>query len=365
MTVGVSLFFPEELVFPEEAGQVSVRYGSETGFSGTSTQSFFQGNPFENDSQVGEQREAFDRFGSVLAAGDFNADQLDDLAIGVPNEDVGGEFDAGLVHILYGSQIGLARFSDILTQAVSGVSGTPEPGDRFGAALAVGNLNGAVIRTRGGGVGSMNDLVVGAPGEAIGSDMVAGAVHVFFGSLAGITTSESQFWSQDEIGSFSSEPADQFGKAIAVADFDGDGKEDLAIGVPGEDMGGKTDVGVVHILYGTPSGPTLSRRQNWNQDTSGMIGGGAGNSDFFGSTLSAWNFGKSGHADLAVAAPGRDYFPAPFAHPELSRFQVGMVSVIYGSSSRLTVTGNQQWHQDSPGILDSNEDDDQFGKALY
>ena len=42
-----------------------------------------------------------------------------------------------------------------------------------------------------------------------------------------------------------------------------------------------------------------------------------------------------------------------------------MVNVIYGSSSGLAVTGNQQWHQDSPGILDSNENDDQFGKALY
>ena len=47
MTVGVSLLIPKELVFPAGAGQVSVRYGSENGFSGTSTQDFFQGTAAE------------------------------------------------------------------------------------------------------------------------------------------------------------------------------------------------------------------------------------------------------------------------------------------------------------------------------
>ena len=51
--------------------------------------------------------EEFDRFGASLAAQDFNADGYDDLAIGVPGEDLGSITDSGAVQILYGSSSGL------------------------------------------------------------------------------------------------------------------------------------------------------------------------------------------------------------------------------------------------------------------
>ena len=40
------------------------------------------------------------------------------------------------------------------------------------------------------------------------------------------------------------------------------------------------------------------------------------------------------------------------------------VHVLYGSSSGLTVTGNQFWHQDSPDIEERAEAGDRFGAAL-
>jgi FG-GAP repeat len=48
---------------------------------------------------------------------DFNGDDFDDLAIGVPNEDVGGQVNAGAVNILYGSAGGLTGTNQLLTQA--------------------------------------------------------------------------------------------------------------------------------------------------------------------------------------------------------------------------------------------------------
>ena len=43
--------------------------------------------------------------------------------------------------------------------------------------------------------------------------------------------------------------------AIGVkADFNGDGKDDLAIGVPGEDVGSTINGGAVQVLYGSSSG---------------------------------------------------------------------------------------------------------------
>jgi hypothetical protein len=43
--------------------------------------------------------------------------------------------------------------------------------------------------------------------------------------------------------------------AIGVkADFNSDGKDDLAIGVPGEDVGSTINGGAVQVLYGSSSG---------------------------------------------------------------------------------------------------------------
>ncbi|GMA88348.1 hypothetical protein GCM10025868_35980 [Angustibacter aerolatus] len=56
------------------------------------------------------------------------------------------------------------------------------------------------------------------------------------------------------------EAGDGFGSALAAGDFDGDGRRDLAVGVPGEDIGSGagyvTDAGSVQVLRGTTSGTT-------------------------------------------------------------------------------------------------------------
>jgi hypothetical protein len=43
---------------------------------------------------------------------------------------------------------------------------------------------------------------------------------------------------------------DEFGVALATGDFDGNGSDDLAIGVPGENSGSISDAGAVQVLYG-------------------------------------------------------------------------------------------------------------------
>ena len=87
--------------------------------------------------QVVDQAEGSDRFGSALAAGDFNADRRADLAVGVPGETLGGAFGAGAVNVLYGSAGGLtAAGSQLWSQATPGVAGIAEAGDFFGQTLA-------------------------------------------------------------------------------------------------------------------------------------------------------------------------------------------------------------------------------------
>ncbi|MHC4406534.1 MAG: integrin alpha, partial [Planctomycetota bacterium] len=45
----------------------------------------------------------------------------------------------------------------------------------------------------------------------------------------------------------------------------GDGYDDLAVGVPYEDVGGVTDAGMVNVVYGSSTGLTATGSQTWQQ----------------------------------------------------------------------------------------------------
>lgn len=45
---------------------------------------------------------------------------------------------------------------------------------------------------------------------------------------------------------------DNFGYALASADFNSDGEADLAAGAPNDDTPTLSDTGVVNVLYGAP-----------------------------------------------------------------------------------------------------------------
>jgi hypothetical protein len=71
---------------------------------------------------------------------DFNNSGADDLAVGVPDEDVASLTDAGAVSVLYGSAGGLSTAGgQVFTQNSPGVPGNAEDDDVFGDALAAGD----------------------------------------------------------------------------------------------------------------------------------------------------------------------------------------------------------------------------------
>ena len=156
---------------------------------------------------------------------DFDADGFDDEAIGVPGEGVGGVADAGAVNVLYGGANGLAADGNqVWHQDSPNIEGTAGAGDRFGEAVACGDFNGD----------RFDDLVAGVLGEdADATD--AGAVNVIYGSRVGLVATGDQIWSQDsQRDRRDSRVADRFGSSIATGDFDADGFDDLAVGVPAE-----------------------------------------------------------------------------------------------------------------------------------
>src|SRR5262245_38969544 len=65
---------------------------------------------------------------------EFNSDAFEDLAAGVPGEDVNGAVDAGAVNVLYGTASGLASSGNqFWTQGGGGLLDSAEEGDEFGS----------------------------------------------------------------------------------------------------------------------------------------------------------------------------------------------------------------------------------------
>jgi hypothetical protein len=296
--------------------------------------------------------ETLDRFGETVAVGDFDGDGYSDLAVGVPNENVGDLPDAGAVNVIYGGPgAGLTTVDDqIWHQDSPGVNGAAAPEDHFGFSLAAGDFDND----------GYDDLAIGAEGDDIGAIDGAGAVNVLYGSNAGLATAGGQYWQQNSSGVLdTAEAYDSFGWSVVAGDFDNDGYDDLAIGVAGEDVGTPAvSAGAVSVLYGSAGiGLTADGDQIWHQGSPGVIGE-PEYLDRFGWTLAAGDFDGDGSDDLAIGVMTE-------THQSVYAMHEGAVNVLYGSAGiGLTADGDQIWHQGSPGVIGEPEDSDHFGHAL-
>ncbi len=308
----------------------------------------FDGNQLwtEDTPGVADSAEPNDNFSWAVAAGDFDGDGSEDLAVGVPAEDVGGDANAGAVHVFYNSHgfLNTAADDEVWHQD-AGIQGVTEPGDRFGRALAAGDFDGD----------GYDDLVVGVPSEHIDDVSDSGALHVIFGSPTGLTGTDNQLWYQGKDGIANApEISDEFGAVLAVGNFDGDQFDDLAIGIPRENWGTLTDSGIVQILYGSLGGLTWSGDQSFRQGADGVLDINE-EYDWFGYALAVGNFNNDDFDDLAIGAPAEDLAGLAGA---------GAVNVLFGSASGLSGTGDQMLYQQAGLLGDDWEAGDQFGWAL-
>jgi hypothetical protein len=362
LAVGVPFeTIPEKALTDPNSGAVNVLYGGPSGLSASFNQIWTQDSPGLNG-----VADPFDRLGHALAAGDFNGDGYDDLAVGAPGEDI--EFvehycGPGAVNVLYGSLFRLTATGDqVWTQDSTNVEGTGENYECFGRALAAGDFDSD----------GFSDLAIGVPAPSVLTttsvliNTGAGAVNVLYGTASGLSAAGDQLWSQGLGGVQGvADDGNQFGWALAAGDLNGDGFDDLAIGAPGD--GG----GAVSVLYGTVNGLNAAADQRWHQDSSGVLGDGSSDDltgslqDVFGSTivytggfgaaLSIGDFDGDGEDDLAIGVPGEDIDGVVNA---------GAVNVLYGSPGGLTATGDQLWHQAATGVSGNPQYNDRFGSAL-
>lgn len=369
-------------------GAVNVIYGRTGGLTGQGAQEWIQG---ENGLDGNDERD--DLFGSALAAGDFNNDGYDDLAVGVPGEDGGrgivaiiygsasglnsagnqvfdqsdlegtgrqtnnlfasvlaaGDFNGdgfadlsigtprhnnfrGIVHVMYGASGGLSTSGNQrFRQGADGLEGDETDGDQFGNDLAAADVNGD----------GFDDLAVAVPGE----DSSKGGVQLLFGSAGRLTGDGDVFLRQDDLLGDDRDDFDAFGSAVAAGDFNQDGFEDLAISAIGEDNGR----GSVIVVNGAQNGATGPAVQ-WRQGLDGLLGE-QNSGDRFGTDFAVGDFNADGFPDLAVGARGE-------------AGNSGIVHVIYGSIGGLTAAGNQVFSQGVDGMDNVPESGDDFGAVL-
>lgn len=324
-----------------QGGAVNIVYGSAGAITPRDSQIFYQ-----DYLEIEGGSEAYDWFGFSVTSGDFNGDGFDDIAVGVPGESIGSIDNAGLVNIIYGSSDGLTNEGDqVFFQDSPGIEGGSEANDLFGSSVSAGDFNGD----------GYSDLVIGVPGEAIGSIDNAGSVNIIYGSINGLTSAGDQSFYQN-FGSIEggSEANDLFGSSVSTGDFNNDGYSDLIVGVPGEAIGSIDNAGSVNIIYGSNGGLTDSGNQSFYQNF-GSIEGGSEANDLFGASVTSGDYNGDGFFDVGVGVPGEAIGTIDNA---------GLVNIIYGSINGLTDVGDQVFYQNFGNIEGGSEQDDLFGASV-
>ncbi|MEH0638238.1 FG-GAP and VCBS repeat-containing protein [Streptomyces bottropensis] len=188
---------------------------------------------------------------AAVATGDIDGDGYEDL---VTADEAGAE--GGSIMVRYGSASGLPHKGSTYHQDSPGVPGTDEVYDRFGAALALGDVTGD----------GRADLAVGAPSETVNGKRRVGNVVLLKGGPNGLTTAGAQSFHQATAGvPGAAEAGDHFGSSLRLRDINGNGKADLAIGADGEDiLPDGYDDGAAWVLRGASAGLTTTSATSFN-----------------------------------------------------------------------------------------------------
>ncbi|WP_448320820.1 FG-GAP repeat protein [Streptomyces sp. CO7] len=357
------------------AGQVVATYGVKgTGITATKRTLLSQ-----DTTGVPGSAETDDHFGDDTAYADFNGDGYDDLAVGAPGEDLGDDKDAGMVTILWGSASGITGAGAVQINDPAPTSHDQwgrllAAGDFDGDGkqdLAVGTtkskvyvLKGGITRT--GSYGSRQTVQTPIITSAAPANLTAGNVDGDATTdlvVSGYETDSPEGWNSNFLllGTTSGLDTSGYqklrpGVISGVGDINHDGFGDIVSGVSwnavtddGTPIPYAAKGGKVWITYGSQYG--VGTVQGITQDTSGIPGSSETN-DQFGHELDLGDVNGDGFLDLAIGVAGENIDAAT---------DTGTVLVLYGNASGITGTGSQSFHQDTAGVPGSNEKYDMFG----
>jgi len=207
-------------------------------------------------------------FGSAIAAGNFNGDAWEDLAIGAP----GCNGDVGEIHVLYGSAAGLPASADLVIPG----------GDRLGARLFADDLNGD----------GLDELF--AQELQSGDNENKGNLWIFSGNAGGLSATPST----KVLAGFSD---GRLGASVAILrDISNppDGVSELVVGSPEASLSG-VGQGAVYIFEGQDPWPAELQVSDarYRVDGSNL-------NTWFGQSLATLDdFNGDGYPEIVIGEP--------------------------------------------------------------
>lgn len=257
---------------------------------------------------------------SVDDLGDFNLDGKDDYSVGEPSY----LYDGGVTIIFGGSSV--RRGISLPVSGLTSNNGVKLP------ATSSGPVGGAQFGFVVKGLGDVSgdgapDLAVSSPLITSGGTDKAGRIYIFFGGKgvgssgtisSGLTISGIYYG--DRLGSVPG--------SIGSGDVNGDGKRDVILSAPFASFGGKTEAGIVYVVYGK-SDIGGSSHAVFLTDLTGPNGFQIPGLQA-GGKLSVVSAGRDvsgdGKPDLVLGAPG-------------ANLGAGVIYIIFGGNSAIGGTG--------------------------
>ena len=284
----------------------------------------------------------------VVARGDFDGDGTQDYAVGDWRYNDGTIWDAGRVLIYPASGCGEVPHhtpAQEWSAGGSGLPGAPVLYGRFGYSLTAADFDGD----------GFDDLAVGMPGRGGTSYSYGGAAFVLYGSVNGLTATGAYHLTQNAPGIKGfTEGGDGFGHALTSADFDNDGFDDLAVGVPFEGRWGHSQSGAVQVIFGSSGGLNGVDDLLIDRQTSGIAGVAAAGDRFGYSLASGYFASNSSYPGLAIGVPKADDAAS----------NAGAVHVLVGSSAGPVGTGSLRIHENTGWVGSVAAPGEHFGQAL-
>jgi hypothetical protein len=239
-----------------------------------------------------------DRFGFAIAAADVNGDGVADLIVGAPQVSSPTLQAVGAVYVFVGSRsFGSNAVIDLMQQSADvAIRGA---GDRFGAAIAVGDA---------GGGSPMADLLIGSPGSSPDSN---GFAYLVFGHAElGKSIREIEIARSADF-TITGGTRNRLGASVAIGDFNRDGVGDLFAGAPGADRPFRSDPAGSSIVPASSTGAVFGLLSPFARGGSISVDNtaqflsfyGADSNHRFGQTIAVGDITGDAIADLVIGAP--------------------------------------------------------------